>query len=95
MTADVGGLRPRRLIEILGLDPKALIDKARGEIKSSTDSLADMATALEEQGLSPSYIEVVLKALKSWLRYNNVKLIQRTTIIHGRRYPYPRGRADP
>ena len=87
LTAEVGLRRLGRACELLGLDPKGIIERARGDLKVFTDSLDDMVTALEEKELSPGYIEGILKAVKSWLRYNDIKLTRKITISNAGRTP--------
>ena len=74
ITAEVALRRLGRATELLKLSPKEIIEAARGDLKAFTDKLDDVITNLEAEGLAPGYIEGILKALKSWLRYNDVKL---------------------
>lgn len=87
ITAEVGLRRLGRAYELLGLDPKAMIEKAEEDEKAFTDALDDMVTALEERKYSPGYIEGILKAVKSWLRYNGIKLTRKIRISHAGRTP--------
>ena len=87
ITAEVGLRRLGRACEFLGLDPKGVIEAARDDLKVFTDSLDDLVTSMEEKGYSPGYIEGVMKALKSWLRYNDIKLIRKITISNVGRNP--------
>jgi len=76
-----------RACELLGLDPKCIIDRVRDDLKGFTDRIDDMVAVMEEMGLSPGYIAIVLKAVKSWLRYNDLKLIRRIIISNAGRTP--------
>ena len=87
ITAEVGLRRLGRACEFLGLDPKGLIEAATEDLKVFTDSLDDLVTDMEEKEYSPGYIEGIMKALKSWLRYNDIKLIRKITISNVGRTP--------
>ena len=44
------------------------------------DTLLDYVSFLEKSGYAPSYIEDILKALRSWLSFNYVKLVRKIKI---------------
>ena len=87
ITAEVALRRLGRACELLRLDPETLIETARGDLRSFTDSVDDLVTALEKEGKAPSYIEGILKALKSWLRYRDLRLVRKITISNLGRTP--------
>jgi len=80
ITADVGLRRLGRVCKLLGSDPRALVDAARGDLKVFSDGVDDLVTEMEGDGYAPSYIAGMVKAIKSWLRYNDVEIIRKITI---------------
>lgn len=87
ITADVGLRRLGRACQLLGSDPKALVEAARGDLKAFTDGVDDLVTGMEADEYSPGYISGIVKAIKSWLRYNDVEIIRRITISNVRSTP--------
>ena len=80
MTADV---RLRRLgvyCERTNVTPKKLVQIGMNNIKDVEDLLLDYVSFLEKSGYAPSYIEDILKALRSWLSFNYVKLVRKIKI---------------
>jgi hypothetical protein len=53
---------------------------ARSNLMGFQNSLEDLVSKLEDEGKSPGYIQGLLKAAKSWLRYNNIMLTRRIKI---------------
>lgn len=86
ITAEVYLRKLGRATEFLGLDPAAMVGAA-GDLKAFTDRVDDMVTDMEDRDYSPSYVESVVKALKSWLRYNDVTLVRKITISDVGRTP--------
>lgn len=86
ITAEVYLRKLGRATEFLGLDPAAMVGAA-GDLKAFTDRVDDMVTDMEGRDYSPSYVESVVKALKSWLRYNDVTLVRKITISDVGRTP--------
>ena len=80
MTADV---RIRRLgvyCERTSITPKKLAQIGINNVKDAEDLLLDYVSFLEKAGYAPSYIEDILKALRSWLSFNYVKLVRKIKI---------------
>ena len=80
MTADV---RIRRLgvyCERTSITPKKLVQIGINNVKDAEDLLLDYVSFLEKSGYAPSYIEDILKALRSWLSFNYVKLVRKIKI---------------
>jgi len=80
MTADV---RLRRLgvyCERTSVTPKKLVQIGMNNIKDVEDLLLDYVSFLEKSAYAPSYIEDILKALRSWLSFNYVKLVRKIKI---------------
>jgi hypothetical protein len=87
ITAEVALRRLGRACELLELEPKDLFERAKVDPKAFTDSVDDMVSALEGRGMSPGYIEGILKALRSWLRYHDIRLIRKITVTNAGRTP--------
>lgn len=80
MTADV---RLRRLgvyCERTDTTPKELAQIGTDSVKNVEDALLDYVSFLEKSGYAPSYIEDILKALRSWLAFNYVRLMRKIKI---------------
>ena len=73
ITAEVAVRRLGRACELLETSG-GLLDWAGRDLKGLQDSLEDLVDRLEDEGKAPSYISGILKAVRSWLRYNDVKL---------------------
>ncbi len=79
-TAEV---RLRRLgvyCERTGTTPKDFAQAGAEDVRRVEDLLMDYVSFLEGKGYAPSYIEDILKALRSWLSFNYVKLVRRIRI---------------
>jgi hypothetical protein len=74
VTAEVAMRRLGKACELLGMDPKQLVKKAKRSRRSLQDSLEDLVTRLEDEHKSPGYIQGIIKAVRSWLRWNDVSL---------------------
>ena len=80
ITADV---RLRRLgvyCERTNMSPKEFVQIGINSVKEVEDVLLDYVSFLEKTGYAPSYIEDILKALRSWLSFNYVKLVRKIKI---------------
>lgn len=80
VTADV---RVRRLgvyCENTNTTPKKLAEIGIKDVRKAEDLLLDYVSFLEKKGYAPSYIEDILKALRSWLSFNYVKLVRKIKI---------------
>ena len=80
MTADV---RLRRLgvyCERTNTTPKELAQIGIDSVRKVEDALLDYVSFLEKSGYAPSYIEDILKALRSWLSFNYVRLMRKIKI---------------
>jgi len=87
VTAEVSLRRLGRACELLGTDHGGLVEMASKNMKAFMDSIEDMVTELEEQRKSPGYIESIMKVLRSWLRYHDIKLTRKISITHSGRTP--------
>ena len=87
MTAEVSLRRIGKACGLLGLDPRGIVEASRGDLMSFADKVDDMVTHLEEEGLSPGYIEDIVQSIKSWLKHNGVELTRRIVISNRGRTP--------
>jgi len=87
ITAEVALRRLGRVCELLETSPLGLVENAGEDLKGLQDSLEDLVTRLEAEEKSPGYILGLLKATRSWLRYNDVKLTRRIKVSNPNRTP--------
>ncbi len=87
LTAEVSLRRIGRACGLLGLNPKGMVDAAQEDINDFSDKIDDVVTDLEEQGLSPGYIEDIVQSIKSWLKHNGVEITRRIVISDSSRTP--------
>jgi len=80
ITAEVAFRRLGRACELLETTPQGLLEMGEKDLKGLQDSLEDLVARLEAEGKAPGYILGILKAVKSWLRYNDVKLTRRIKV---------------
>ncbi len=57
------------------------------DLSSFQDELEDLVASLESQNKSSGYIQAILKAVKSWLRYNEVKLVRKIKVANATATP--------
>jgi len=80
VTADV---RLRRLgvyCETAGTTPGELAGAGAKDVRAVDDMLMDHVSLLEGRGYAPSYINDILKCLRSWLAFNYVRSVRRIRI---------------
>jgi len=82
ITAEVAFRRLGRACELMETTPQGLLEVAEKDLKGLQDSLEDLVMRLEAEGKAPGYILGILKALKSWLRYNDVRLTRRIKVTN-------------
>jgi len=87
LTAEVSLRRIGKACGLLGLDPRGMVKAAQGDIMGFADKVDDVVTHLEEEGLSPGYIEDIVQSIKSWLKHNGVELTRRIVISNRGRTP--------
>jgi hypothetical protein len=87
ISAEVALRRLGKACELLALDPNGMINRARENLTSFQDSLEDLVARLEGENKAPGYIQGILKAVKSWLRYNDVTLTRRIKISNSTATP--------
>lgn len=87
LTAEVSLRRIGKACELLGLDPKGMVEAAQGDLMGFADKVDDVVTHLEEEGLSPGYVEDIVQSIKSWLKHNGIELTRRIVISNRGRTP--------
>jgi len=80
ITAEAMGRKLSRVCELLSMDPHGLVAWAGRDLAGFQDSLEDLVARLETDGKSPGTIVGLLKAVRSWLRYDDVKLTRRIKV---------------
>lgn len=80
ITAEAMGRKLSRVCELLSRGPHGLVAWAGGNLAGFQDALEDLVTKLETDGKSPGTIASLLKAVRSWLRYNDVKLTRKIKV---------------
>jgi len=56
-----------------------MVNKAKEDLDGFQDCLEDLVSRLDSKK-APGYIQGILKAIKSWLRYNGITLTRRIKI---------------
>lgn len=69
-----------RFLNIHDMTARALVDLAQQDRRRVEDLLSDFVDKLLKEGKSPGYVENYLKAVKSWLEYNEIRLVRRIKI---------------
>ena len=77
ITADVNLRRLGVFLNHVNMGPMDLITLEEGQL---TDLITDFVSDLEDDGISPNYIASIMKGVKSWLTFNNRKLIRKIKI---------------
>jgi hypothetical protein len=77
ITSEVALRRISRASEILALTPGSMATMARDQKKTFQDVLEDLVAKLLSEGKSTGYVAGIIKAVKSWLRYNDVTLTRK------------------
>jgi hypothetical protein len=84
VTADVYLRRVGRFCTKQGLTPAELARKDERELR---DLLMDFVSSMEEKGYAGSYIESIVKAIRSWLSYNYIEIKGKIKIKGARKTP--------
>lgn len=80
ITAEVSLRRLGKACELLDVTPKEMVTKAKKNLKQLQNDLEDLVASLEEGGKAPQYITGIMKVIKSWLSYNEIRLTRRIKI---------------
>ncbi len=79
---DGDGVEPRGLVI-----PKEMVERARESLPKFQDLLEEVVAMLESERKSPGYILGILKAVKSWLRYNDITLTRKIKVRNSNATP--------
>ena len=71
-----------RFLEMHQMTPSSLIEYARNDRSAMEDLLMDFVTELHEKKHSPGYIEHYVRAIKSWLNFNEIQLVRKIKIAN-------------
>jgi len=80
ITAEVAMRRLRRACELLDTDPKSMLANAKRNATKFQDELEDLVSKLEAEKRAPGYITGILKAIRSWLKYNDITLTRQIKV---------------
>ena len=80
LTADVRLRRLGRFCERHNITPKNIIEIGQSDIKKLDDLMLDDVSYLEDQGYAPSYIEDIVKSMRSWLSHNYIQATHKIKI---------------
>lgn len=69
-----------RFLNAHSMAPNALVDLAKQDRRRVEDLLSDFVGKLLKDGKSPGYVENYLKAVRSWLEYNEIRLVRKIRI---------------
>ena len=87
-----------RFLRAHDLNPRELVEMAMKDRRNVEDMLSDFVGKLLRDGKSPGYLANYLKAVRSWLNYNEIRLVRRirignrnlTPTIEDERVPIPK-----
>lgn len=69
------------------MTPQSLVELARKDRRGVEDLLSDFINRLHREGHSPTYLGNYLKVVRSWLNYNEIRLVRRIKIGNRRATP--------
>jgi len=69
-----------RFLTRFNYTPSSLVEAASKDKKKVEDVLLDFTTELSREGKAPGYIENYIKAVRTWLSFNDVEIRQRINI---------------
>jgi len=93
--ADIVRRQLGKICEMLSTTPQGMVESAKNDLKRFQDSLEDLVTRLEAEKKSPGYIVGLLKAVRSWLRYNDIVLTRRIKVSNRNATPTIEGEQVP
>jgi hypothetical protein len=82
ITAEVSHRRLGRACDLMGTTPRKMVVQAKRNIRRFQDELEDLVSELEADKKAPMYISGILKAVRSWLNYNDINLTRRIKITN-------------
>ncbi len=71
-----------RYLRRFGMTPRELSDRAKVNRRAVEDQLQDFIGDLEREGKAPQYILNYVKAVKSWLGFNEITLVRRFKVTN-------------
>jgi len=74
-------------MKIQNMTPNSMIERAKQDRRAFEDLLFDFVTRMEKEGKAPTYIKNYLKVVKSWLLFNDIKLVRLIKISNAGRTP--------
>ncbi len=74
ITADVNLRNLGRFCELSNMTPEMIIELAKNNPRELKDRFIDFVRSLESQGKAGSYIGRIEKALRSWLKFNDIDI---------------------
>ena len=87
ITAEVSQRRLGKACELLHTTPKAMVSKAKKQLKQFQNDLEDLVAEMESADKSPQYITGIMKVIKSWLSYNDITLTRKIKITNASATP--------
>ena len=87
VTSEVARRRLGKACELLALTPKSMVEGAEKDLRGFQDMLEDLVERLEADKKAPGYILGILKAVKSWLRYNDLTLTRKIKVSNATATP--------
>ncbi len=69
-----------RFLKMHDMTPTGLVELAKTDRRRVEDLLSDFISTLHRKGHSPAYMANYLSAVKSWLNYNEIRLVRRIKI---------------
>jgi len=87
VTSEVARRRLGKACELLALTPKGMVEEAKKDLRGFQDALEDLVERLEADKKAPGYILGILKAVRSWLRYNDLTLTRRIKVSNATATP--------
>ena len=76
-----------RYLQHHGLTPRELVENAKQDRRAVENQLLDYVNHLHSLNRSPEYIANYVKAVKSWLQFNDIKLVRRINVGNTDRTP--------
>jgi len=69
-----------RFLKMTGLTHQELVEMAKRDVREVEDLLMDFVAKLRREGKAPGYIENYLKAVRSWLEFNGIRLVRKIKV---------------
>ena len=76
-----------RFLKIHDMTPRSIVELAETDKRRIEDMLMDFIHKLHQKGYSPGYMENYLKAVRSWLQFNGIRLVRKIKIGNSKATP--------